>query len=226
MTWTPHIRTADVALTLARGVIAHVIVAGQAPAMLWDGELRAYCHAAPVLRLDHELRLPHLGRTLLPGIYTLDASLEGLIPTSLPAQVHAGDQIRVRRVPQSVRLQVEARAVQERVEAWTAGRCGKVAYNLAGLFGFLPRFIFGVLPRHAQAGMLSVVCSQESSLCVEDAYRGAVDPETGRAYDPVPWRAAKWTAPTHLAHIDARLENIARPDGTSLWYLEKQHFAA
>jgi len=226
MAWTPHIQTADVALTVAHGVLAHLIVAGQAPAMLWDGELRAYSHAAPILRVEEPLDLPHLGRTLTKGVYTLDASLDGLKPTNLAAQVLAGEQIRVRRVPAAVRALTTPQSVQQRVESWAAGRCGRATYNLAGLFGFLPRFLVGWLPAEAQTSALSVVCSQESSLCLEDAYWDAVDHETGNAYDPVPWRAAKWTAPTHLAHRDARLENLHRPDGTSIWYLEKQHIAA
>ena len=221
-----ELRTADVALTLANSVLGNLIVVGQAPALLWDGELRAYCHAAPILSLDHELWLPHLSRAIRPGVYTLDATLAGLVPTSLPAQVIAGEQIRIRRIPAIVRAQVSPFVIQERIESWAAERCGKVQYSLSGLFGFLPRFLWGNLPAEALSAALATVCSEETSLAVREAVRSVEDPETGWPYDPVPWRACKWTAPTHLGSRAARLENLRDIEGDTIWCLEPKHVAS
>ena len=112
-TW---VRTGQVALypvTVHSGPLAWGIGLAQVPKLLF-GSYHPYCHAAPVWVVDEPTELPHLGRMIAPGAYTVDATATGLVPHRLDNQLRAGHCITLRDVPPTVRFSIAPYLLAER----------------------------------------------------------------------------------------------------------------
>ena len=232
MPWKPTLRTADVVLVKPQTFVGHTIAFAECLGLPW-GEVRAFSHAAPILRLEEPLYLPHESTTIPPGIWTVDAVSSGLVWQSVAAQVHAGVEMQVRQVPGAIRRAVSEHRIQARARAWFADEIGRVKYDHARLAWFLFRMPFdwfppGVRAAGAVAGevykTIRTVCSAHTSASLRALMAGADDPETGEPYDPVPSRSDCWTSPSDLGQRDARLENLRDPDGDTVWVLNRSHF--
>ena len=227
MPWTPHLRTADIVLVTPSSLLGRLIVAAECLNLPW-GEVRTFSHAAPLLRLEHPLELPHVPAVVEPGLYTVDAVSSGLVLTSLAAQVIAGAEMQVRRIPDEVRALVGNEVIDDRACAWVADNVGRVSYDHVRLAWFLFRMPFNWFPtrvvKRAKRALLTTVCSSWTSATLRDVTAGVVDPATGEPYDPVAWRNDRWTSPSDLGRRDARLDNLRDAAGNTVWVLRPDHF--
>jgi len=206
----PEPLTGMVALTVPRpprrvrevpgALLSFGLTLGQAPRMLWEGKFSGYAHAAPVWVVWERTELPHLGRDLLPGTYTVDACAGGLEPTLLTDQVRAGYCVTLRDVPAAVRAASEG--IEERAAEWHAANIGRVTYATRRLLRLLYRIPLSWCPMEEAVRpawkLLATICSSYTSRSTWEVFGG---------YDDVPRYAARWTCPSDLG-VTGELETV------------------
>lgn len=182
-----RLQTGQTALHRPRSLVGHAVALLQWQWPCWY----PLSHAAPVWVLDEPVWLPHAGKAIGPGAYTVDAVGGGLVAQQVQAWVRSGASIIIRDVPPKVRAKVTPHILAERAEVWFQDNIGRVKYDHLRLLRFLWRCPTGWRPNGetGSKALSSTVCSAWSSRTTFELFD----------FDDVPDYRRYWTTPSDLA---------------------------